>query len=373
MPPDFRDQRTRPRIKRSVQQIRLPGGDLILIRAHGEDVRVRDIEPGDLELLCALDGTCALGELERRFGARPVHNALAAMAAHGLIDDARDDEVLEADTLERFDRQLRYFGEIAPADALSAAACQERLALARIAVLGTGGLGGRAAIDLASIGVGELWLADGDLVETSNLARQIQFVEADVGRRKPDRLAARIGTLNSATRTRTLAKILDSVEQIAEFIEGADLVIDAADWPPHEIERRCNTACFALGIPYIAMSHLPPTVRVGPLYVPGRTGCYACQEAAFRREYPLYDLAAQQRSQRPIPAATLGPACGLTAGWVAIEAMHFLTGLVEPRTLGAGYTLDLLSARIERHEVIPEPCCPVCSALREPIAVGPPV
>ena len=47
--------------------------------------------------------------------------------------------------------------------------------------------------------------------------------------------------------------------------------IDAADWPAHDIERWCNAACFEAGIPYIMMSHFPPIVRVGPLYVPGET------------------------------------------------------------------------------------------------------
>ena len=87
------------------------------------------------------------------------------------------------------------------------------------------------------------------------------------------------------------ARRLESEVEIADFIAGADIVIDAADWPAHDIERWCNSACFEAGIPYITMSHFPPIARVGPLYVPGRTGCFACQETAYRREYPLFDAA----------------------------------------------------------------------------------
>jgi len=54
-------------------------------------------------------------------------------------------------------------------------------------------------------------------------------------------------------------------------------LIDAADWPAHDIERWCNAACFEAEVPYITMSHFPPIARVGPLYVPGKTGCFACQ------------------------------------------------------------------------------------------------
>lgn len=357
----FDDHESRPRIKRSVQQIQLPGGDLILMRAHREDVRVREVDRPGLELLGALDGSRSLLELVRSFGEGMVRETIAAMSGHGLIEDARDDRLLSAEVRDRFDRQLRYFAEVGRPDGPTPSECQARLGAAKVAVLGTGGLGGRVAIDLASIGVGELWLADGDRVETSNLARQIQYDEADVGLLKVERLAARIGGQNPTTRLRTKADLLVEEEEIAAFVSGADLLVDAADWPPHQIERRTNAVCFRLGIPYIAMSHVPPTARVGPLYVPGLTGCYACQEADWRRTHPLYDIVAEQRSRRPGAGATLGPACGLTAGWVATEMMHFLTGLVEPHTVGAAYTLDLVSARIKRHEVVARPGCRVCA------------
>ena len=60
-----------------------------------------------------------------------------------------------------------------------------------------------------------------------------------------------------------------------EALRGADFVVNAADWPAHDIERWTNAACVAAGLPYVTMSHSPPVARVGPLYVPGTTGCWA--------------------------------------------------------------------------------------------------
>jgi bacteriocin biosynthesis cyclodehydratase domain-containing protein len=108
------------------------------------------------------------------------------------------------------------------------------------------------------------------------------------------------------------------------------------------------------------MSHYPPMVRVGPLYVPGETGCHSCQEISWRREYPLYDVAVEQRRAKPSIAATFGPACGITGGIVATEAMHHLTRIARPATLGAAWTLDLRDLGLERHEVSREPECGVC-------------
>jgi bacteriocin biosynthesis cyclodehydratase domain-containing protein len=366
----------RPRLKRTIEPIEAPDGDLILMRSWGGDVRVGRPDGTERELLAALDGTHSQADLEARFGDGEVRETLTRMEELDLIEDAAEDERLSPGLLERFDRQLRYFGDVGGPDAASPAECQLRLGAARVAVLGVGGLGGRAAMELVSIGVGELWLADGDRVERSNLNRQIQFSEADIGNIKVEATAARLRSFNSATTVRTMAERLESEEQIAEFIAGADIVVDAADWPTHEIERWCNSACFAADIPYIAMSHFPPIARVGPLYVPGRTGCFACQEIEYRRDYPLYDIAVEQRRAKPLPAGTLGPACGLTGGLVAAEVMHFLTGITAPKTLGAGYALDLRTFELERYEVVPDPACPVCAGAiaapesADPVGVG---
>jgi bacteriocin biosynthesis cyclodehydratase domain-containing protein len=142
------------------------------------------------------------------------------------------------------------------------------------------------------------------------------------------------------------------------------MVIDAADWPPTDIERWCNSACFEAGIPFITMSHFPPIARVGPLYVPGETGCFACQEIAYRREYPLFDVVVEQQRARTSAAATLGPACGLIGGQVALEAMHLLTGLSRPATQGVAHMYDLRTMEVKREPVVPEPECPVCAHLQ---------
>jgi bacteriocin biosynthesis cyclodehydratase domain-containing protein len=361
----------RPRLKRTIEPIEVPEGDVILMRTTAEDIRVEQPDGSERELLRALDGSHSVADLEARFGTGEVQETLAKMEELNLIEDAAEEDRLSPAVRERFDRQLRYFGDVARRGSATPAESQLRLESARVAILGVGGLGGRTAMELASIGVGELWLADGDRVETSNLNRQTQYTEADIGNIKVEAMAARLRSFNSAIKATTSAERLESEDQIGEFISGADIVVDAADWPTHEIERWCNSACFGAGIPYIAMSHFPPIARAGPLYVPGQTGCFACQETEYRRDYPLYDIAVEQRRAKTVPAGTLGPACGLTGGLVATEVMHFLTGITPPRTLGAGYTMDLRTFELERYEVVRDPACEVCGAAAQPTRPAP--
>jgi len=359
----------RPRIKRTTEPIESPEGDVYLMRpSAGNDIRIEKPSEEQRQLLKALDGEHTLEQLQEKFGEQEVGDLIAQFGELEVIEDATDDDLVPAAELARFDRQLRYFSDVGT-QALTPSECQRRLREAKVAVLGVGGLGGSAALWLASIGVGEMWLIDGDRVEASNLNRQVLFAETEIGLLKVEAATARLRAFNPAMRVTSTARRLESQAEIAEFIAGADVVIDAADWPAHDIERWCNSACFEAGIPYITMSHFPPIARVGPLYVPGVTGCFACQETAYRRQYPLFDVAVEQRRAKASPAATLGPACGLIGGHVGLDVMHLLTGLAKPSTLGVAHISDLRTMEVEREPVVPEPGCPVCSHLQpaEPV------
>jgi bacteriocin biosynthesis cyclodehydratase domain-containing protein len=353
----------RPRIKRTTEQMETPDGDLYLLRpSAGADIHIEQPDEEGRRLLDALDGKRTRRELEEEFGEEEVGDLLAQLEELGVVEDASDDDLIATDVVARFDRQLRYFSDISTGPTPSQ--CQARLEGARVAVLGVGGLGGWSALNLSCCGIGEMLLVDFDRVELSNLNRQVLYTEADIGRLKAEAAGERLASFNSRMRIEVMVKRLGSEAEIAETIAGYDMVIDAVDWPAHDIERWVNSACFAAGIPFIAMSHFPPIARVGPLYVPGRTGCYACQEISYRRSYPLFDVAIEQRRAKSSPAATLGPACGLIGGQVALDIMHHLTGLADASTLGVGHIYDLRTMKVEHEAVVPEPGCPVCGQMQ---------
>jgi bacteriocin biosynthesis cyclodehydratase domain-containing protein len=351
----------RPRIKRTTQRVDKPNGDVYLLRPSAElDVCIEAPSEVQRRILDALDGTRRRADLEGEFGEEALAEVLTQLGELGLVEDAADDDLIDAGTMARFDRQLRYFSDVSSGQTPSET--QRKLAEARVAVLGAGGLGSWSALALSCCGIGEMRLVDFDRVEMSNLNRQVLYAEAEIGKPKAQLAAKRLRAFNGSMRVDVLEQRLDSEDAVAAAIEGYDLVVDAVDWPAHEIEVWVNSACFAAGIPYIAMSHFPPVARVGPFYIPGRTGCYACQEIAFRREYPLYDLAVEQQRAKPSPAATLGPACALIGSHVALDAMHFITGLAEPSTLGASTLYDLRTMETTREPVVRDESCSVCAS-----------
>lgn len=353
----------RPRIKRTTEEIETPDGHIWLLRPSAEDdIRIGNPDAEERRLLAAINGERTVEQLREEFGAEEVDDLIAQLQELEVVEDAADDERLAPGELERFDRQLRYFSDVG-GRRIAPSRCQQRLREAKVAVLGVGGLGAWAAWALACTGVGEMWLVDGDRIEISNFNRQILYAEAEIGELKVECAAARLHAFNSGMKITATARRLESEGEIAEFIAGSDAVVDAADWPAHDIERWCNAACFAAGIPYITMSHFPPVARIGPFYVPGQTGCYVCQEIGYRREYPLFDVVAEQRRAQPSPAATLGPACGLIGGQVALEVMHLLTGLSTPSTQGAAHLYDLRTMEVKREQVVPEPECPICGEM----------
>jgi molybdopterin-synthase adenylyltransferase len=350
----------RPRLKRTTDSVRSAAGDVYFLRPGADsDLVIEEPEGAALSLLEALDGTRSGEELEREFGAGTVRAALASLEGASLLEDAADDERVPARERARYERQLRYFSDVAPAG-WPPSDCQQRLRQARVAMLGLGGLGSWASYALACCGVGELVLVDGDRVEESNFNRQILYRERDVGRLKAEAAAETLAAFDSACRLTSVPRRLEGTADVREVIEGADFVVNGADWPAHDIERWVNAACFEVGVPFITMSHSPPVAHVGPLYVPGTTGCFACQESSYRQAHPLYDELVEQRRGRSSPAATLGPVCAFVGGHVALEALHQLTGLVAPASRGVAYVYDLRTMRVTSEPVRRLAGCAVC-------------
>jgi bacteriocin biosynthesis cyclodehydratase domain-containing protein len=359
--PSADDATTLLRLRPSVEVFPAADGHVYLVLPGPEpDLVVRSPEPADRELLAALaQGPATLEQLVRA----PLDRAallakLEDLRRAGLLVAWRAAEPLTPEDARRFDRQLPYFAETG-----EPVAVQRRLMDRRVAVLGCGGLGTWALGALATAGVRRFTLVDDDCVELSNLNRQILYAPDDLGESKAERAAAWVRRFEPRADVCVVGRRMRGASDIEAVLDGADALVHAADWPPYDIVRWADEACRATGVPYITAGQVPPVLRIGPTYVPGRSACFTCQELATRAEYPLYDELTAFRREQAQPATTLGPASGVVGTLLAMEVMHLLIGDGPVATEGRALLVDMRTLETRWETIERRADCPACRHL----------
>lgn len=223
---------------------------------------------------------------------------------------------------------------------------QARLGSGRVLVAGLGGLGSPAAFYLAAAGVGTLGLLDSDVVEESNLQRQLLHTTRDVGRPKIDSAADAIGALNPDVTVEPIGVRL-TAGNAAGLIEGYDAVVEASDNFPTKFI--INDACVRLGKPFATAGILCLSGQA-QFVVPGATACLRCTVA-----------------EPPVPPegvpGVLGAAPGVLGSLEAMEVIRWLAGLWLPQRDGAAllHCLDGDAMRLKTLRVLPRQGC-ACGA-----------
>ncbi|MGO4103704.1 ThiF family adenylyltransferase [Leifsonia sp. YAF41] len=230
---------------------------------------------------------------------------------------------LAADRLARFSRQLLLpgFGEIA----------QRRLAHARVLVVGAGGLGSASIPYLASAGVGTIGVIDSDVVELSNLHRQVVHGVTDIGRSKVDSIADAISAIDPAVTVNRHRMRLEAGNAL-EIISGYDLIMDGSD----------NFATRYLTNDAAAIAQ-KPLVWGAILRYSGQAGvAFAGFGPNYRDLFPTPPDAGDVLSCSD--GGVLPSVCAAIGSIMATETIKLLTGLGEP-LLGRITTYDALTGR----------------------------
>jgi adenylyltransferase/sulfurtransferase len=247
---------------------------------------------------------------------------------------------------ERYRRHLNL-GEIGPEGQLA-------WLRARVAVVGAGGLGCPASLYLAAAGVGTLGLFDADVVDLSNLQRQVLYGTGDVGRPKVEVARERLAALNPDVRLETHALRLRS-DNALEALRGYDVIVDGSDNFP--TRYLVSDAGVLLGTPVISGAILRFEGQVS-VFDARRGPCYRC---LFPEPPP--PGAAPSCAE----AGVLGVLPGLVGLVQATETLKLLAGVGEP-LLGRLLQLDALEMRFGEFQFGKDPACPACgehATLRE--------
>ncbi len=223
---------------------------------------------------------------------------------------------------------------------------QRRLRSAKVLVIGAGGLGSPVSLYLAAAGVGTIGLLDFDVVDESNLQRQVVHGEGDVGRLKVESARDAIGRVNSQVEVVLHAQRLDSSNAL-ELLSGYDLVVDGTD--NFSTRYLVNDACVLLHKPYVWASIFRFDAQVSVFWA-DHGPCYRCL-------YPEPPPAGMVPSCAE--GGVLGALCGVVGSMQAIEALKVLAGFGEP-LIGRLVVHDALAPSTRTLRFDKDPRCAVC-------------
>jgi molybdopterin/thiamine biosynthesis adenylyltransferase/rhodanese-related sulfurtransferase len=225
---------------------------------------------------------------------------------------------------------------------------QRRLLESRVLLIGAGGLGSPAALYLAAAGVGTLGVVDHDLVDDSNLQRQVLHATSRLGRPKVDSARQALLDLNPGVEVRAFQERLssDNVERI--LAEGWDLVLDGCDNFP--TRYLVNDACVKHRLPNVHGSVFRFDGQV-TVFWPGRGPCYRC----LYPQPPPPELAPNCAE-----AGVLGVLPGVIGLLEAVEALKILLDAGEPLT-GRLLVYDALAASFTELKLRRDPDCTLCA------------
>ena len=228
---------------------------------------------------------------------------------------------------------------------------QERVSQSHALIVGAGGLGSPTALYLASAGVGHITLIDDDVVDVSNLQRQIAHTQDRVGQLKVESLKKAMTQINPEVQVECIAQRADSV-LLNQHVAMADVVLDCTD--NFETRHAINLACVQHNKPLVSGSALRMDGQVAVYDIrQNHAPCYAC----------VFPPTQQFEETRCATMGVLAPLVGIIGSLQATEALKILSGM-GASTVGQ---LILFNAKFMESQTLQthrHAHCPVCSAHR---------
>lgn len=239
--------------------------------------------------------------------------------------------------LDRYARQIRLpqIGEQG----------QQKILDSSALIVGMGGLGSPAALYLAAAGIGKLVINDFDIVEASNLQRQIIHTDRSIGENKVDSAKQGIEAINPECEVETIYYQIDG-DELKSTIDGVDIVLDCTDNFPTRFE--VNRYCVETATPLVSGAAIRLEGQIMN-YQPGiRSPCYQC---LYTKIYENAETCEME--------GVLGPVVGVIGTMQALQTLLILTGQGEP-LIGKLLLLDAVSMEWQGVTLPRNPACPVC-------------
>jgi molybdopterin-synthase adenylyltransferase len=226
---------------------------------------------------------------------------------------------------------------------------QEHIAGSHALIVGAGGLGSPAALFLASAGVGTITLCDADVVDLTNLQRQIAHDTSTIGVLKVESARRRIAAINPAVEVRALA-LRVGPDELTELVAGASVVLDCSDnfATRHAINRACVKA-------------RKPLVSGAALRFDGQLAIFDARRADSPCYHCVFGEGEEIEETRCAVMGVFAPLVGVMGAMQAAEALKLLAPCGES-AVGKLFLYDALGAEWRTVRIRRDPQCAVCSA-----------
>ncbi len=232
---------------------------------------------------------------------------------------------------------------------------QERLLESKVLVVGAGGLGSPLLLYLAAAGVGTLGVIDDDVVDLSNLQRQVVHDSSNVGLDKVESARARLAEVNPDVEVVSYGERL-VLERVEELVAGHDVVADGSD--NFSTRYLLNDACYFAGRPLVSAAIMRFDGQITTFKAHQRTDddptAHPCQRCIFPTQ-------PEDPKESCSDVGVLGALAGTLGAMQATEVIKELLGIGESLS-GRLWLYDSLAAMFRMVKVQADPTCPLCSA-----------
>jgi len=345
----------------------------IHFRRIGELTSLEDPDGSVLALLELLDGTrdatAISAELRSRFETltdTEVREAIDDLDQLGFLQDAADEGLdFDESSRTRWTQNLGFFESYATL-ATSKYEFQRRIRNAKIAVLGVGGVGSHALLDLVAIGFEDIRIVDFDRIELSNLNRQITYGEPFLGQPKVEVAAERARSLNSGVRIEPVRLRLGSADDVYHLVQDREIVLAAADQPRMQVGQWLNEGCVRAGAAMIS-GGVDVQRAFHYTVVPGISGCLQCWQNAVAND-PATRMIVKEFQATEQEGRSFGESTAAFNGLVLFEASYMVAEMVRlaskvcpPLSIGRELQMTFHDPRLlEGESWKRDPDCAVC-------------
>ncbi|MCW7541898.1 ThiF family adenylyltransferase [Aquabacterium sp. A7-Y] len=355
----------KPIVKRSHNIIVAENGDICIGELPESAKVIRNPDRWVPQVLEKLDGEHTVPRIVKEVkllhdsvAAEKIEEFIGALNGFGLLEPGEyQSPTLTSEELERYNRQILQFG-LKDRKTVPPAQYQEALKRSTILILGMGGWGTWCALNLALSGVGKLKIVDGDVVELSNLNRQVLYSDEDIGAKKVFAAKKAIARVNGSVKVEAYDEFVASEkERLEEYIDGANFIILAwaslGYYRKGTNEEAVHAIASAKKVPLMELGGDPIEISAGPIY-PNQDGLNLYADRDFKRANRFYSekesVAMFQKARmrnsflngrREVNAWQSSPSLSIMSGIVADQVIKYLTGYDRPELVGTRFFMSL--------------------------------